>query len=55
MSEPCLEEKLIYIFKKAGDGIFPDEPKNEDTITYGQLGKYLSKVFELLIKAFREG
>jgi hypothetical protein len=54
MSEPCLEEKLIYIFKKAGDGIFPEEPKDEDSISYAELKKYLSKVFDLLTKAFRE-
>jgi hypothetical protein len=54
MSEPCLEEKLIYIFKKAGDGIFPDEPKDDDVISYGMLKKYLSKVFELLVKTFKE-
>ena len=53
MSEPCLEEKLIYIFEKAGEGIFLDEPKDEDLISYGTLKKYLSKVLELLVKAFK--
>jgi len=54
MSEPCLEEKLIYIFEKAGEGIFLDDPKDGDSISYGQFQKYLSKVFELLVKAFKE-
>jgi hypothetical protein len=53
MSEPGLEEKLIYIFKKAGEGIFPEGTKEEDFISYGMLKEYLSKVFELLVEAFK--
>lgn len=54
MSEPCLEEKLVYIFKKASEGILPDDPNPNQKISVKDFSEFLGKLFTLLMQAFKE-